>query len=132
VAEAFAAFVARRDAIEEAYEFMLRYAAEGVPREQKGASSGRIREVLRQCDAALEELDDLVAECVLRREGVVKPQFEAFINTIARDSRDARAVVQVVLAQPAIGSQIIDNLNASIHIRALLTDLFLIDEVLKS
>jgi hypothetical protein len=32
----------------------------------------------------------------------------------------------------SIGSQIIDNLNASIHVRALLTDLFLIDEALES
>jgi hypothetical protein len=32
------------------------------------------------------------------------------------------------LAQRAIGSQLVDNLNASIHLRALLTDLFLIDE----
>jgi len=37
-----------------------------------------------------------------------------------------------VLSLPAIGSQVIDNLNASIHLRALLTDLFLIDEVLKT
>ena len=29
-------------------------------------------------------------------------------------------------------SQLVDNLNASIHLRALLTDLFLIDEALKS
>ena len=40
--------------------------------------------------------------------------------------------LQLVLAQPAISSQMVDNLNASIHLRALLTDLFLIDEVLKS
>jgi hypothetical protein len=37
-----------------------------------------------------------------------------------------------VRAQASIGSQLIDNLNASIHLRALLTDLFLMDEVLKS
>jgi hypothetical protein len=37
-----------------------------------------------------------------------------------------------VLAQPSISSQLIDNLNASIHVRALLTDLFLIDEILKT
>ena len=37
----------------------------------------------------------------------------------------------IVLAQPSISSQVIDNLNASIHLRALLTDLFLVDEVLK-
>jgi len=27
---------------------------------------------------------------------------------------------------------VVDNLNASIHVRALLTDLFLIDEILKT
>ena len=44
---------------------------------------------------------------------------------------DAQASVQLALAQPSISSQLVDNLNASIHLRALLTDLFLIDEVLK-
>ena len=42
------------------------------------------------------------------------------------------AAVELVLAQPSISSQLVDNLNASIHLRALLTDLFLIDELLKS
>ena len=32
----------------------------------------------------------------------------------------------------SISSQVVDNLNASIHVRALLTDLFLIDEILKT
>jgi hypothetical protein len=31
-----------------------------------------------------------------------------------------------------VSSQLVDNLNASIHVRALLTDLFLIDEAVKS
>jgi hypothetical protein len=34
--------------------------------------------------------------------------------------------------QPVISSQLIDNLNASIHLRALLTDLFLIAEILST
>jgi hypothetical protein len=37
----------------------------------------------------------------------------------------------MVLAQPTISSQLIDNLNASIHLRALLTDLFLLGEILR-
>jgi hypothetical protein len=36
-----------------------------------------------------------------------------------------------VLRQKALSSQLIDNLNASIHVRALLTDIFLIDEARK-
>jgi hypothetical protein len=38
--------------------------------------------------------------------------------------------MELVLAQPAIDSQLIDNLNASIHLRALLADLFLVTEIL--
>ena len=37
-----------------------------------------------------------------------------------------------MLAQPAISSQLIDNLNASSHLRALLTDLFLISEIVRT
>ena len=57
--------------------------------------------------------------------------YETFIQMLERDARDAQAAVQLALAQPAISSQLVDNLNASIHVRALLTDLFLIDEILK-
>ena len=43
----------------------------------------------------------------------------------------ARTAFAFVSAQSAVGSQIIDNLNASTHVRTLLTDLFLLDEALK-
>jgi hypothetical protein len=39
------------------------------------------------------------------------------------------AAVELVLAQPTLSSQLIGNLNASIHVRALLTDLFPLSEV---
>ena len=48
-----------------------------------------------------------------------------------QDAIKAGAAIRLVLAQPTISSQIVDNLNASIHLRALLTDLFLLDEALK-
>ena len=46
--------------------------------------------------------------------------------------RVLRAAVRLALAVPSIGSQLIDNLNASIHVRTLLTDVFLLDEALKA
>ena len=57
--------------------------------------------------------------------------YTAFFRVIDQDARAARAAIALVLAQTSISSQVIDNLNASIHLRALLTDLFLVDEVLK-
>jgi hypothetical protein len=51
---------------------------------------------------------------------------------LARDAGDSLAAIELVLAQPAISSQLIDNLNASIHLRALLTDLFLLSEIVET
>ena len=50
---------------------------------------------------------------------------------LIRDAADSLAAIELVLAQPSISSQLIDNLNASIHLRALLTDLFLLTEIVK-
>lgn len=43
------------------------------------------------------------------------------------DIHKAQAVIAMVLSAKALSSDIVDNLNASIHLRTLLTDLFLLD-----
>jgi hypothetical protein len=129
--EARAALASRCNAIEEAYEFMLAYAAQGLPNEQGSVSGSQIRDFLHRCDAALTGLGEAITHCV-RRLGIRSPEpYHAFISVVERDVSGAQAAVQLVLAQPSIGSQLVDNLNASIHLRAVLTDLFLLDEVLK-
>ena len=129
--EALAEFAARCDSIEEAYEFMLAYAAQGLPNEAGSVSGSQIRDFLRKCDAALSGLGDALRNCV-RQLGIQSPApYDAFIAVVEHDVRCAQAAVQLVLAQPSIGSQLIDNLNASMHLRAVLTDLFLLDEILK-
>ena len=57
--------------------------------------------------------------------------YDAFFEVVGRDARRAQLAIQLVMAQPGISSQVIDNLNASVHLRALLTDLFLVDEILR-
>ena len=54
-----------------------------------------------------------------------------FEQVIANDCRHAGAALAFMLKQEKIGSEIVDNLNASIHLRAVLTDLFLYSEALK-
>ena len=58
-------------------------------------------------------------------------KYLAFLAVLDRDARDSLAAVELVLAQPSISSQLVDNLNASIHLRALLTDLFLVGEIVR-
>jgi hypothetical protein len=125
------AFAARCDAIEEAYEFMLAYAAQGLPHEHGSTSGSQIREFLRKCERALEGLPEAAGDAVRQLNLEQPAPYEAFVAVLDHDVRNASAAVRLVLAQPAIGSQLVDNLNASSHVRAVLTDLFLIDEALK-
>jgi hypothetical protein len=118
--------------IEECYEFMLAYAAQGLRTEPGGGSGSQIRTLLTKCDEALDGLADVLAEIVRREKLQPTEKYNAFISMLKRDVSDARAAVGLVLAQPSISSQLIDNLNASIHLRALLTDLFLIDEIVRA
>ena len=121
----FANLEERSDAIEECYEFMLAYAAQGLNGNEGSASGGQLRHFLiRAADA----LTGLAEAC-----GDLEPRVKAvpYLKVVERDAADSLASVELVLAQPYISSQLIDNLNASMHLRALLTDLFLIGEVEK-
>src|SRR6266446_10882761 len=122
----------RCNKIEECYEFMLAYAAQGLRGEPGGGTGSQLRTLLTRADDALNGLADVFTGIV--RSDKLQPQekYDTFIAMLDRDASDARAAIGLVLAQPSISSQLVDNLNASIHLRALLTDLFLIDEVLKS
>ena len=124
-------FAQRIDAIEEAYEFFLAYASQGLPSDHTSDTGRQVREYLKKCDAALNGLGDAILAFVAQA-GLDQAAYRAFVAVIERDARDASAAIQLVLSLPAIGSQVIDNLNASIHLRALLTDLFLVDEILKT
>jgi hypothetical protein len=122
----------RCEAIEEAYEFMLAYAAQGVGRDAGSQSGSQVREFLTRAAAALDGMGDLFAALVASDRLEPADRYRAYGAVLDRDARDSLAAVELALAQPSISSQLIDNLNASIHLRALLTDLFLVDEILKS
>jgi hypothetical protein len=115
----------RIEVIEQAYELMLAYAAQGRQNDVDDSSS--IRRFLQRADAALDGL----AECLRHRVVAQADAYGEFITVLDQDARRTRAALRLVLARKALSSQLIDNLNASIHIRALLTDIFLIDESLK-
>jgi hypothetical protein len=124
--------LARRcETIEQAYEFMLAYAAQGLSGDAS-QTGGQLRDLLSRAAAALDDIAEQY-RILVKSEGLEpRVRYAAFIDVLDRDANDALAAIQLVLAQRSIGSQLVDNLNASMHIRALLTDLFLIDEILKS
>jgi hypothetical protein len=113
------------DVVEETYEYMLAYAAQG----RRDDDDESIRDYLKRAEAALGVIAAVSPQAAVGAAG--DKADEAFLEIVRTDAARARAAMRFVLARRNIGSQIIDNLNASIHLRALLTDLFLLDEALK-
>ena len=120
------------DTIEECYEFMLAYAAQGFRNHEGSTSGGQVREYLER---AVKAISGLTENCAIGlKQGRWEPaeRYQAFFEVLGRDAHDSIAAIELVLAQSTISSQLIDNLNASIHLRALLTDLFLVSEIVDS
>jgi hypothetical protein len=62
----------------------------------------------------------------------VSGEVGAYLDAVARDALTARGAMALVLGRARIGSLLVDNLNASVHLRALLTDVFLLEQALKA
>lgn len=120
---------ARIDAIEESYEFFLAYAAQGLTTDQSAKSGGQLREFLSQLEKALDGLADSFRAAASEDEDALAGPWEDLIGVLEGDAAAALATVRLVSSRRGISSQLIDNLNANIHLRALLTDLFLMDDL---
>jgi hypothetical protein len=108
------------EAIESGYEFLLAFAAQGRPAQAETGPGPHARPTLEGIAGAMSNIAAAFADS--------KDDFE---QVIANDCRNAGAALRFILNQEKIGSEMVDNLNASIHLRAVLTDLFLYSEVLK-
>jgi hypothetical protein len=103
------------EVVETAYEFMLAYAAQGREDDLQGPGR-KSREVLEELDTALTRIVEAL------------DAGQPFNQVVADDIGKTRKALALVLNAPRISSELIDNLNASMHLRAVLTDLFLISE----
>ena len=107
------------EAIESGYEFLLAFAAQGRPAQNETGPGPHARPIIEEISVGMKNIAAAFSES--------KDEFEL---VIANDFRNAGAAIRFILNQEKIGSEIVDNLNASIHLRAVLTDLFLYSESL--
>lgn len=108
------------EAIESGYEFLLAFAAQGRPAQKETGPGPHARPTIAEIAVAMKNIATAFAD-----------SSDDFEQVIASDCKNAGAALGFILKQGKIGSEIVDNLNASIHLRAVLTDLFLYSEALK-
>lgn len=119
--------------VEAGYEFFLAYAAQGRDIEYTGGGSGpSIRGYLADMVTGLKTIAGDFQNVVTSSDIENKDVFTDYIDVLSNDAAISLKAVNLVLSLTNISSQVIDNLNASIHLRALLTDIFLVDEAMAS
>ena len=116
----------RVERIERGYEYLLAYAAQG--RRDDIGSEARV--TLQSIYDALDGLH-LQAWQALGTAPGSHYEIQPFLDAVERDARTARGAIGLVLSRPTISSMLVDNLNASVHLRALLTDLFLLEQAVQ-
>ena len=121
----------RIDTIESGYEFLLAYAAQGRTTDKGTAEGQNVREFLENMNTALNDLGTVCVDTARSKDGDKVTGYQAFLDAVADDAKMAQGVIRLVLAREDISSQLVDNMNTNVHLRALLTDLFVIDDALK-
>ena len=121
----------RIDTIESGYEFMLAYAAQGRTTDKGSGQGQSVREFLESMNTALNDLAEVCMDTARSKDGDKVDGYQAFLDAVADDAKKAQGVIRLVLACEDISSQLIDNMNTNVHLRSLLTDLFVIDDALK-
>jgi hypothetical protein len=116
----------RIETIERGYEYLLAYAAQGRQNDQ----GSEVRERLNEMFKSLHGLGELCARVTVA-SGAMPVTVAPFLDAVKQDAAKARGAIGLVLSRPAISSLLVDNLNASIHLRALLTDCFLFEQAFK-
>ena len=111
------------DVIEESYEFMLAYAAQGRKREIEEGGESQIRRYLKRFRDALDILDAASENRIGSSAGI------DFMNRFRSDIGVIRSVLELLLSHSSISSDMVDNTNGLIALRALLTDIFFLDQV---
>ena len=109
--------------VEEAYEFMLAYAAQGRADEGAGPDGAHIRTFLKQfsdaTDRIIEDFDKLSEP---------NGAMETFIKSAESDAKTVKSVMAIMLQKENISSEMVDNANGLITVRSYLTALFFIDK----
>src|ERR1022692_529707 len=93
------------ESIESCYEFTLSYAARGLAGDDGSDAGRQLRDHLTRAAEAMRGLERSCAEALEQERLTPAEKYEAFFEVLQRDAEGANAAVELVLAQPAIGSQ---------------------------
>jgi hypothetical protein len=98
---------------------------------RKDDTGSDIRHTLVSMHAALDGLGPLVASIIGAGSSETARVAADFVSAVTDDARKARGAIALVLSSAAISSRLVGSLDTNVHLRALLSDLRLVDQALR-
>ena len=94
--------IEQSEILEECYEYLLSYAARGLPPEQGSQRDAEVRNHLARAAEALYELQPVCAR--LLASGSLQPvdKYESFFAILVQDAQKTAAALELVASLPAI------------------------------
>lgn len=113
------------DTVEEAYEFMLAYAAQGRQTESETEGASQIRGFLDRFRSALDDMDGAIPQLI-----PAGSPGHAYAERFIDDSAIMKSILDLLTSRDNITSEMIDNTNGMVPVRSLLTNIFFVDQAL--
>lgn len=115
--------------MEEAYEFFISYAGEGVNREAARSATDQVSEYVVQFDDALGGGIEAAREVAAVHDSFDTDAYRAFVDDMSEEVEEARRVLALLAEQGGISSQMVDNLNGMSVFQSVLMKFFFLDEL---
>lgn len=115
---------------EEAYEFMISFAGQGLGRaEQTEGDAEEIRTYLRQLREALEAGSEVAAEIPEEEDLAGEEHYEAFVELLQDEVEEAVVTLELLAAQGRITSAQVDDVNGMSVFQSIVMKLFFLDDL---
>lgn len=119
------------EAAEEAYEFLISYAGQGLDHDLPEGMSTEVRDYLEQLDEALGAAHGAAVAIADEHELAGESDYRSMLRRLDDEIDEARTVLQLLAAQEVITSAQVDNMNGMAVFQSVVMKLFFLDELTK-
>ncbi len=123
------------DKMQAACDYLLAYAAQAHDSEASGEEGDLpVRHFLADLEFALLHVTaaSRMHMATLQADVEALQALESFSDQLEDDAACALKVLRIVSTAPLISSRLVNNLNASVHLRSVLADLLVVDETIQA
>lgn len=119
------------DRVEEAYEFMIAYAGQGIGREVPTQTTTDVQQRLEQLRDGLRDAIDAARRIPDEHELDGEDHYHNVLDELDREHDEADDIIELLIAQDKITSQQVDNINGMSVFQSVMMKLFFLDELTK-